>query len=308
MHVAGSIHADATSPAPVWLTRPEDVNSLTAKLWSETVTRGEDGVISVGGIRLTDLAEQVGTPAYVIDEVDFRSRAHDWREAFAGWTVYYAGKSFLCGTDRPLGGRGGPQPRRLLARGAHRGAARRLRPGADRHARQQQVRGRTPPRARARRRADHRRLLRRDHPAGEPLRRARHHGTGDDPGHHRRRGAHPRVHRHRPRGPEVRLLDRRRPGAGRTVPLPPQPAAEPAGRPLPHRIADLRHQRLRGGRPTHAQAVQRSSRRPPASNWQSSTSAAASASPTPRRTPRPRRPSWPPACARSSSTSAAASA
>ncbi|HEY3407873.1 MAG TPA: diaminopimelate decarboxylase, partial [Propionicimonas sp.] len=98
MHVAGALHADATTPAPVWLTRPEDVNALTAKLWSETVTRGDDGVISVGGVRLTDLAEQVGTPAYVIDEVDFRSRARDWREAFTGWTVYYAGKSFLCGT------------------------------------------------------------------------------------------------------------------------------------------------------------------------------------------------------------------
>jgi hypothetical protein len=98
MHVAGALHADATTPAPVWLTRPEDVNALTAKLWSETVTRDDDGVICVGGIRLTDLAEQVGTPAYVIDEVDFRSRALDWREAFTGWTVYYAGKSFLCGT------------------------------------------------------------------------------------------------------------------------------------------------------------------------------------------------------------------
>ncbi|MGV8909092.1 MAG: diaminopimelate decarboxylase [Propionicimonas sp.] len=98
MHVAGALHADATTPAPVWLTRPEDVNALTTKLWSETVIRGADGVISVGGVRLTDLAAQVGTPAYVIDELDFRHRARAWREAFAGWTVYYAGKSFLCTT------------------------------------------------------------------------------------------------------------------------------------------------------------------------------------------------------------------
>ncbi len=98
MHVAGSIHADVTTPAPVWLTRPEDVNALTPKLWSSTVKREEDGVVSVGGVRLTDLAEQVGTPAYVIDEDDFRARARDWRAAFDGWTVYYAGKSFLCTT------------------------------------------------------------------------------------------------------------------------------------------------------------------------------------------------------------------
>ncbi len=95
MHVAGSLHADATSPAPVWLTRPDDVNALTPKLWSSGVIRDADGVVSVAGLKLTDLAEQVGTPAYVLDEADFRQRAQAWREAFDGWTVYYAGKSFL---------------------------------------------------------------------------------------------------------------------------------------------------------------------------------------------------------------------
>jgi diaminopimelate decarboxylase len=98
MHVAGSIHADVTTPAPVWLTRPEDANALTPALWSATAKRESDGVVSVGGVRLTDLADQVGTPAYVIDEEDFRQRAQAWRDAFSGWTVYYAGKSFLCGT------------------------------------------------------------------------------------------------------------------------------------------------------------------------------------------------------------------
>lgn len=98
MHVAGAIHADATTPAPVWLTRPDDVNALTSTLWSQSVHRDGDGVICVGGVRVTDLAEQVGTPAYVLDETDFRSRARAWREAFAGWTVYYAGKAFLSAT------------------------------------------------------------------------------------------------------------------------------------------------------------------------------------------------------------------
>ncbi len=98
MHVAGSIHADATLPAPVWLTRPEDVNALVPKLWSRTVTRDDDGVVSVAGLKLTDLVEQVGTPAYVMDELDLRARAAEWRDAFAGWQVYYAGKAFLCTT------------------------------------------------------------------------------------------------------------------------------------------------------------------------------------------------------------------
>lgn len=55
----------------------------------------------VGGVRLDDLAGEYGTPAYVLDEYDFRSRARRWREAFATRTggratVYYAGKAFLC--------------------------------------------------------------------------------------------------------------------------------------------------------------------------------------------------------------------
>ncbi len=98
MHVAGEIHAEVTSPAPVWLTRPDDVNALTTKLWSRTAHRGTDGVIEVGGVRLTDLAEKVGTPAYILDEDDFRARARAWKQAFDGWTVYYAGKAFLSGT------------------------------------------------------------------------------------------------------------------------------------------------------------------------------------------------------------------
>ncbi len=219
------------------------------------MTRDDDGVISVGGIRLTDLAEQVGTPAYVIDERRLPQPCPRLARGLRRLDGVLRRQVLPVRDHRPLGGRGGAEPRRVLARRAHRRAARRLRPCADRHARQQQVRGGTAAGPRARRRPHHRRLLRRDHPAGEPLRGTRHHGTGDDPGHHRCRGAHPRVHRHRPRGPEVRLLDRRRPGAGRPVPLPPQPAAAAPRRPLPHRQPDLRHQRLRGGRAAHAQAV-----------------------------------------------------
>ena len=43
-----------------------------------------------------EIAEQVGTPVYVVDEDDLRTRARDFATAFAGWDVYYAGKSFLC--------------------------------------------------------------------------------------------------------------------------------------------------------------------------------------------------------------------
>ena len=51
-----------------------------------------------------DLAREFGTPAYILDEADFRARARDFRDTYAevfadlggGADVYYAGKAFLC--------------------------------------------------------------------------------------------------------------------------------------------------------------------------------------------------------------------
>lgn len=39
-----------------------------------------------------------GSPAYVLDEDDFRGRARAFRDAFSAFDVYYAGKAFLCTT------------------------------------------------------------------------------------------------------------------------------------------------------------------------------------------------------------------
>jgi len=98
MHVAGSIHADATSPAPQWLMPPDDVNALVAGLWSKHAGRNEAGEVEIAGRTVSSIIAEVGSPVYVIDEDDFRTRARDWREAFSGWQVFYAGKSFLCTT------------------------------------------------------------------------------------------------------------------------------------------------------------------------------------------------------------------
>ena len=97
MHVAGSIHADVTSAAPQWLVKPADANALVDGLWSGSAARIGDGELQLGGMSVQDIVAEVGTPAYIVDEVDFRARALSWREAFSGWKVYYAGKSFLCG-------------------------------------------------------------------------------------------------------------------------------------------------------------------------------------------------------------------
>jgi diaminopimelate decarboxylase len=48
-------------------------------------------------VALTDLAHEYGTPLFVIDEDDFRSRCRDIADAFGGGAnVHYAAKAFLC--------------------------------------------------------------------------------------------------------------------------------------------------------------------------------------------------------------------
>ncbi len=69
---------------------------LEPAVWPVTAQRGPDGALRIGGVDVRDLAAEFGTPAYVLDEADFRGRCAAWREAFAGADVFYAGKAFLC--------------------------------------------------------------------------------------------------------------------------------------------------------------------------------------------------------------------
>ena len=97
-HPSGWAHADGGLRGPSWLRPPADPNALVPALWSSTARKSDDGQLSVGGVVLADLAANAMTPAYVLDEDDFRGRARAFREAFAPATVYYAGKAFLCTT------------------------------------------------------------------------------------------------------------------------------------------------------------------------------------------------------------------
>ncbi|MEO3976489.1 diaminopimelate decarboxylase [Streptomyces sp. CAU 1734] len=94
-HPAGPRYADVL-PEGHYSGPPTDLNTLDPKVWARTVGRNTDGVATVGGLEVTRLAEEFGTPAYILDEDDFRARCRAWAEAFgADADVFYAGKAFL---------------------------------------------------------------------------------------------------------------------------------------------------------------------------------------------------------------------
>ncbi|MBD0672140.1 diaminopimelate decarboxylase [Streptomyces sp. CBMA156] len=94
-HPAGPRHGDVL-PEGHYQAPPADLNALDPKVWACTVARNAEGVATVGGIDVKRLAAEFGTPAYVLDEEDFRARARAWRDAFGTEAdVYYAGKAFL---------------------------------------------------------------------------------------------------------------------------------------------------------------------------------------------------------------------
>ena len=69
-------------------------------MWSSHVKVGEE--LTISSIPATALAKEFGTPAFIMDEADFRERASAWNTALnnafgsnAG-VVYYAAKAFIC--------------------------------------------------------------------------------------------------------------------------------------------------------------------------------------------------------------------
>ncbi len=93
-HEAGALHADVTEPPSALLVPPADPGTLAAAVWPATATRDESGALVLGGVDVRDLATEFGTPAYLLDEADFRSRCRDFVQAFAGADVHYAAKAF----------------------------------------------------------------------------------------------------------------------------------------------------------------------------------------------------------------------
>jgi diaminopimelate decarboxylase len=92
-HPAGPRHGDVLPadhpPAP-----PADLNALPPGVWPRGARRS-GGVLTIGGADVRDLAARFGTPLYVCDEQDVRSRCRDYVEAFGPEArVFYAAKAF----------------------------------------------------------------------------------------------------------------------------------------------------------------------------------------------------------------------
>jgi len=94
-HEAGALHADVRETGGQALAAPADLNALAARVWPRNVARTPTGALAVAGLPVGDIAREFGTPAYVVDEDDFRARCREWSAAFPDADVYYAGKAFL---------------------------------------------------------------------------------------------------------------------------------------------------------------------------------------------------------------------
>ncbi len=75
---------------------PDELDELHPAVWPRGAERDTDGVVRLGGVDVRELAAEYGTPLFVMDEADFRSRCAEHAAAFGDPAlVHYASKAFL---------------------------------------------------------------------------------------------------------------------------------------------------------------------------------------------------------------------
>ncbi|MPY84165.1 MAG: diaminopimelate decarboxylase [Actinophytocola sp.] len=98
-HPAGPRHAEVYPHADTSGVPPstaDELDRLYPKVWPRNTYRAPDGVVRIAGVDVRELAQTYGTPLFVIDEVDFKSRCAEYAEAFEDPAlVHYASKAFL---------------------------------------------------------------------------------------------------------------------------------------------------------------------------------------------------------------------
>jgi len=73
------------------------VSAIPLRLLPDSATIGTDDSLSIGGVRIAELAAQYGTPLFVYDEDHLRARCRAAVNAFGAGNVVYATKAFICG-------------------------------------------------------------------------------------------------------------------------------------------------------------------------------------------------------------------
>jgi len=98
-HPAGPRHAEEIHHlgVPAKPQGADEVLLLAPNVWPRNLVRNADGEVIIAGVSVSALAEEFGTPLFVVDEDDFRSRCREIADAFGGGDhVHYASKAFLC--------------------------------------------------------------------------------------------------------------------------------------------------------------------------------------------------------------------
>ena len=288
-HEAGALHADIGHRGPAWLRAPRDVNDLVPPLWSANAKQDRPTAsLEVGGVDVRDLVAEHGTPGVragrgglprprprVQRRVQGRSTSttparRSCCTAVVRWVIEEGLNLDVCrGGELAVALRAGVDPERIGFHGNNKSEAelaRALDAGVGRIIVDSQF--------------EIDRLIDAGRSSAASGR------TGAGPGHRRRGGAHPRVHRDRARGPEVRLLDRRgRRLRSRCPGHRQRPELELLGlhSHIGSQIFDTSGFEVAARACSPARKGLRRARRRRCPSW---TSAAASASPTPRRTTR----------------------
>ena len=101
-----SVSSSVPSPLTASLTPslPADPHELSRYLgdteglsvWPGSARVEAGGDVCVGGVSLAEAADRFGTPVYVLDEQEVRTRCRTYRTAFPDADVVYAAKAFLC--------------------------------------------------------------------------------------------------------------------------------------------------------------------------------------------------------------------
>src|SRR5271167_3106404 len=69
--------------------------NLDRAIWPLSASIDELGRLRIAGVAATDVADEFGTPTYVLDEEDFRARIRAYHAALPGVDLTYAGKALL---------------------------------------------------------------------------------------------------------------------------------------------------------------------------------------------------------------------